>query len=209
MEDFNEAEEIAKIQAKREELAVAKSHENEKSLVDIKLDDIRFKLNTNQSLQAQIDEVTDITTTARALSDESTKKELTLTKSDEIVNKARAKAAESRAKAIDAETEVQKAEQSLYEAVLNTFGIFKHLPNWLMKIVTMVFSPVYLAFCFIIGTPCALFKILIENIDGIVCRYEKVGDTVRPKVRAIFWIILSLGIISGICLTILKCLNKI
>ena len=64
-------------------------------------------------------------------------------------------------------------------------------------------------FCFLIGTPCAFVKILIENIDGIVCRYDKVGDTVKPKIRVIFWIVLALGLAAAICLTVLKCLNKI
>lgn len=208
-EMFNEDEELAKIQERKIERAVALSHQNEKSLADVKLEDIRFKLDTDKSLQDQAEDVAGALSIAGALRKEETSQQLIDRKSEELVDKAKSKAAQAKADALDAETAVQKAEQNLYEAVLQTFGIFKHLPGWLMKIVTVVFSPVYLVFCFIIGTPCALVKIIIENIDGIVCRYDKVGDTVKPKVRTIFWIILALGITAAICLTVLKCLNKI
>lgn len=208
-EAFNEAEELKRIQEKREQQAVALSHQKEKSLADVKLEDIRFRLDTDKSLQDQAEDVAGALSIAGALQKEETSKQLIDKKSEELVDKAKSKAAEAKAKALDAETEVQKAEQTLYEAVLQTFGIFKHLPRWLMKIVTVIFSPVYLLFCFIIGTPCALVKIIIENLDGIVCRYEKVGNTTKPKIRVIFWIILSLLVVSAICLTVLKCLNKI
>ena len=206
---FNEDEELAKIQERKIERAVVLSHQNEKSLTDVKLEDIRFKLDTGKSLQDQAEDVAGALSIAGALRKEETSKQLIDSKSAELVDKAKSKAAEAKSKAIDAETEVQKAEQNLYEAVLQTFGIFKHLPRWLMKIVTIIFSPVYLVFCFIIGTPCALVKIIIENLDGIICRYEKVGNTTKPKIRVIFWIILALIVVTAICLTVLKCLNKI
>lgn len=208
-EEFDEVEELKKIQEKREQQAVALSHQKEKSLADVKLEDIRFKLDTDKSLQDQAEDVAGALSIAGALQKEETSKQLIDKKSEELVDKAKSKAAEAKAKALDAETEVQKAEQTLYEAVLQTFGIFKHLPRWLMKFVTVIFSPVYLLFCFIIGTPCALVKIIIENLDGIVCRYEKVGNTTKPKIRVIFWIILSLLVVAAICLTVLKCLDKI
>lgn len=206
---FNEDEELAKIQERKIERAVVLSHQNEKSLTDVKLEDIRFKLDTGKSLQDQAEDVAGALSIAGALRKEETSKQLIDSKSAELVDKAKSKAAEAKSKAIDAETEVQKAEQNLYEAVLQTFGIFKHLPRWLMKVVTIIFSPVYLVFCFIIGTPCALVKIIIENLDGIICRYEKVGNTTKPKIRVIFWIILALIVVTAICLTVLKCLNKI
>lgn len=206
---FNEDEELAKIQERKIERAVVLSHQNEKSLTDVKLEDIRFKLDTGKSLQDQAEDVAGALSIAGALRKEETSKQLIDSKSAELVDKAKSKAAEAKSKAIDAETEVQKAEQNLYEAVLQTFGIFKHLPRWLMKVVTIIFSPVYLVFCFIIGTPCALVKIIIENLDGIICRYEKVGNTTKPKIRVIFWIILALIVVTAVCLTVLKCLNKI
>ena len=206
---FNEDEELAKIQERKIERAVVLSHQNEKPLTDVKLEDIRFKLDTGKSLQDQAEDVAGALSIAGALRKEETSKQLNDSKSAELVDKAKSKAAEAKSKAIDAETEVQKAEQNLYEAVLQTFGIFKHLPRWLMKVVTIIFSPVYLVFCFIIGTPCALVKIIIENLDGIICRYEKVGNTTKPKIRVIFWIILALIVVTAVCLTVLKCLNKI
>lgn len=209
MENFNEDEELDRIEKLKIERAVALSHQNEKSLSEVKLEDIKFKLDTNQSLEAQAEDVAGALSVAGALQKEETKEELVSNMSEQLVNKAKAKASEAKAKATEAQTEVQKAEQELYQAVLESFGIFKHLPGWLMKLVTVIFSPVYLAMCFIVGTPCALVKIIIENIDGILCRYDKVGNTIKPKIRTVFWIVLVLLVVGAICLTVLKCLNKI
>lgn len=208
-EVFDEDEELAKIQEKKIERAVALSHENEKSLTDVKLEDIKFKLDTNQSLEGQAEDVAGALSIAGALKNEETAEELISKKSEELVNKAKAKASDAQKKAIEAETEVQKAERDLYEAVLNTFGIYKHLPRWLMKCMVFILSPLYTIIGLLIGIPCGFVKILIDNLDGIVCRYEKTANGTKPKIKVIFWILLSLVVVGTICLTVLKCLNKI
>lgn len=210
MEDlFNEDEELAKIKEKKIERAVALSHENEKALTDVKLEDIKFKLNTNQSLEGQAEDVAGALSIAGALKNEDTAEELISKKSEELVNKAKAKASDAQKKAIEAETEVQKAERDLYEAVLNTFGIYKHLPRWLMKCMVFILSPLYTIIGLLIGIPCGFVKIMIDNLDGIVCRYEKTANGTKPKIKVIFWILLGLIVIGAICLTVLKCLDKI
>lgn len=209
MEEFDEEEEFAKIQQKKIEQAVALSHENEKSLADVKLDDIKLKLNTDKSLEEQAEDVSGALSIAGALRSEETAGALVKAKSEELVKKAIAKASDAQRKAIEAETEVQKAERDLYEAVLNTFGIYKHLPRWLMKAMVMILSPLYTIIGLLIGIPCGFVKILIDNLDGIVCRYDKTANGTKPKLKTIFWILLALSVIGAICLTVLKCLNKI
>lgn len=210
MEDlFNEDEELAKIKEKKIERAVALSHENEKALTDVKLEDIKFKLNTNQSLEGQAEDVAGALSIAGALKNEDTAEELISKKSEELVNKAKAKASDAQKRAIEAETEVQKAERDLYEAVLNTFGIYKHLPRWLMKCMVFILSPLYTIIGLLIGIPCGFVKIMIDNLDGIVCRYEKTANGTKPKIKVIFWILLAVTALGAICLTVLKCLNKI
>jgi len=209
MGDFNEEEELARIQQRKVEQAVALSHQNEKALTDVKLEDIKFKLDTNQSVESQAEDVAGALSIAGALKNENTADELIKNKSEELVNKAKAKASDAQKKAIEAETEVQKAERDLYEAVLNTFGIYKHLPRWLMKFMVIILSPLYTFIGLLIGVPCGFVKILIDNLDGIVCRYEKTANGTKPKLKAIFWILLVLALATIICLTVMKCLGKI
>lgn len=210
MEDlFDEDKELAKIKEKKIEREVALSHENEKALTDVKLEDIKFKLNTNQSLEGQAEDVAGALSIAGALKNEDTAEELISKKSEELVNKAKAKASDAQKRAIEAETEVQKAERDLYEAVLNTFGIYKHLPRWLMKCMVFILSPLYTIIGLLIGIPCGFVKIMIDNLDGIVCRYEKTANGTKPKIKVIFWILLAVTALGAICLTVLKCLNKI
>lgn len=210
MEDnFNEDEELKKIQERKVSQAVALSHQNEKALTDVKLEDIKFKLDTQKSLQEQAEDVAGALSIAGALRSEETSNELIKNKSEELVNKSKAKASEAQKKAIEAETDVQKAERALYEAVLNTFGIYKHLPRWLMKVMVFILSPLYTIIGLVIGIPCGFVKILIDNLDGIICRYEDTSNGTKPKLKTIFWVLLGLLVVGIICLTVLKCLNKI
>ena len=43
-------------------------------------------------------------------------------------------------------------------------------------------------------------KIIIDNLDGIICRYDKTGDGVKPKIKIVFWVILGLLVVGAICL---------
>ena len=207
-----EALELEKIKSEIEnrklELA-QKEEDKKKSIDDIGLSDIKVKLDDNKSLENQTEDVVNAMVTANAIKDSTVNSVLTDKKAEELVNKASEKAKKAQRQAVDAETELQKAERDLYEAVLNTFGIYKHLPRGLMKVMVWIFSPLYTFISLLIGIPCGLVKILIDNLDGIVCRYEKTGENAKPKLKTIFWILLALLVVGAICLTVLGCMGKL
>lgn len=198
------------IQEKKEQEQLALAEEEKKRSIDsISVSDIKIKLDDTKSVEAQAEDVVGAMVTAGAIQDQTVKSTLTDRKAEELVNKAEEKAKKAKKSAVDAETELQKAERDLYEAVLNTFGIYKHLPRGLMKVLVWIFSPLFVLLSLLIGVPCGFCKIIIDNLDGIVCRYEKTGDTVKPKVKVIFWIFFALVIVGAICLTVLGCLHII
>lgn len=198
------------LQEKKEQEALALQEEEKKRSIDtISVSDIKIKLDDDKSVEAQAEDVVGAMVTAGAIQDTTVKSTLTDKKAEELVNKADEKAKKARKQAVDAETELQKAERDLYEAVLNTFGIYKHLPRGLMKTLVWIFSPLYVLLSLLIGIPCGLCKVIIDNLDGIVCRYERTGDAVKPKVKVIFWIFFALIVLAAICLTVLACLHII
>lgn len=77
------------------------------------------------------------------------------------------------------------------------------------KIIVLVLTPFLLGIGFVIGLPCGFIKILMENIESIVCRYESAKDSVRPKVKYTVWILLGLLVVATLCLTALKCFKVI
>lgn len=208
MED-KELEKIQQeIENKKLELAL-QEEEKKRSIDTINVSDIKIRLDDNKSVEDQAEDVVGAMVTAGAIQDQTVKASLTNRKAEELVNKANQKATKAKEDAVKAETDLQKAERDLYEAVLNTFGIYKHLPRGLMKILVWIFSPLYVILGLLIGIPCGLCKIIIDNLDGIVCRYEKTGDIVKPKVKVIFWIFFALIVLGAICLTVLACLHII
>lgn len=205
-------DELEKIQSeienKKLELAL-QDEEKKKSIDKISVSDIKIKLDDKKSIESQAEDVVGAMVTANAINDEKVKETLTNKKAEELVNRAEEKASKAKTQSINAETELQKAERDLYEAVLNTFGIYKHLPRGLMKALVWIFSPLFVVISLLIGIPCGFVKIIIDNLDGIICRYDKTGDGVKPKIRVVFWIILALLVVGAICLTVLACLHII
>lgn len=205
-------DELEKIQSeienKKLELAL-QDEEKKKSIDKISVSDIKIKLDDKKSIESQAEDVVGAMVTANAINDEKVKETLTNKKAEELVNRAEEKASKAKTQSINAETELQKAERDLYEAVLNTFGIYKHLPRGLMKTLVWIFSPLFVVISLIIGIPCGFVKIIIDNLDGIICRYDKTGDGVKPKIKVVFWIILALLVVGAICLTVLACLHII
>lgn len=201
--------ELALQEKKEQEALMAQEEAKKKSIDSINVSDIKIRLDDDKSIESQAEDVVGAMVTAGAIQDEKTRTSLTDKKAEELVNKAEEKAKKAKKSAVDAETELQKAERDLYEAVLNTFGIYKHLPRGLMKTLVWIFSPLYVLLGLLIGVPCGLCKIIIDNLDGIVCRYEKTGDVVKPKVKVIFWIFFALVALAAICLTVLACLHII
>ena len=209
MDDDSELKKIeSQIENKKLELAI-QEEEKKKSIDQITVSDIKIKLDDSKSIESQAEDVVGAMVTASAINDDKIKTALTDKKAEELVNRAEEKASRAKTQSINAETELQKAERDLYEAVLNTFGIYKHLPRGLMKTLVWIFSPLFVVISLLIGIPCGFVKIIIDNLDGIICRYDKTGDGVKPKIKIVFWVILGLLVVGAICLTVLACLHII
>lgn len=207
--DKKQSEEITQASQQEEMQMMAVGTFEEKALTEINFDDIKFKLDTSKDFEHQVEDVLGGVVIASAVQDQNVQKELKEKKAEELVNKAKKKASDAQKQAIESETEVQKAERTLYEAVLQTFGIFKHLPRFLMKVLVWILSPLYVVLTLIIGIPCAFVKIIIDNLDGIICRYEITKDGTKPKIKVISWMLFSIVVLGIIALTVLACLGKI
>lgn len=220
-EPLKSIEEIKRIaemeaQAKNNEEAVADETNavvatptEQKSISTVSVDDIKVKIDNNQSVAKQAEDVVDLMATAKAVQDEDTADALTKSKADELLAKAKKKRLSAETAVLEAETDKQKARRALYEAVLEDFGIKTHLPSWLMVILVILFTPLYIAKSLLIGVPLGFVKTVIDNLDNVVCRYERVGDTVKPKVKVIVWIIFALLVATAVALIVLKCLKII
>ena len=215
-------EDIEKLIAKRQEENAKKkqqeqiAHKNEgkeisiqpqeepKALGNIGLNDIKVQIDKNQSYEEQAETVVGAMSVASAIQSEETQKKLVDAKSEELKVKAETKVKKAKAEAIEAETTAQEAERKLYESVLETFGIYKHLPKWLMKIVVVLLVPIYILFIFFIHVPMGAVKCFIDGLDGVFVRYEAVSENTKPRLKVATWVLLGLVIIGVICLTTLK-----
>jgi hypothetical protein len=180
-----------------------------KSIGEVSINDVEFTLDKNKNYEQQMEDVIGAVATREAVKDEKTSKDLIDKKSEELKAKANKKLKVAQKEDISAETDKQEAERKRYEAVLSTFGMTKHLPNWLLKIMVFLFSPIFIALTIIIGIPCGIVKILIDNIDNILVRYENAETTYKPKIKVTVWIILVFLVISAIALVVLAALGKI
>lgn len=181
----------------------------EKPITDVGVEDIVVHLDKSQDVGKQAEQLAELMSTARVMQDEATKDVLASSKKSELIDRSVAKVKAAQKGVIEAETEVQKAEQESYEGLLTTFGFFHHLPRWLTKILVYCLTPFFLIIGFIIGIPCGLVKILIENIEGIIVKYQKTDDNVKPRIRVTIWILLALVCLTAVCLTVLGCLHII
>ena len=181
----------------------------EKSLSDLKVEDIKVTLDKNKNYEEQAETIAGAMSVVGALNDDETRQDLIDKKGEELKAKAESKVNTAKAQAKEAETKEQKAERTLYEAVLETFGIYKHLPRWLMKIVVGLLTPFYLLLVIIIGIPTGAVKFLVDCLDGIFVRYEAIEQQTKPRVKVITWVTVSIAVVTGICLTVLAILHII
>lgn len=175
-----------------------------KSITDLSVSDIKIHLDEKKSIEQQAEDIVGAMATAKAVQDKQTAKQLTEKKSEELIAKADAKKKQAEAESIRAETDKQIERRKLYEAVLEHFAVKKHLPVWLMIILTAVLSPLYIIMVIAIGSPFALGKTIMDGLDSLVCRYEAVDEKCKPRVRKSIWVLLIILGISAVCLTILK-----
>lgn len=202
--DFDKIEEEQeKTKQEHEEKAVAVSDMSEKSMADVSLSDVHFKLNTDQTYEQQAKDVVNAKAIAEAVQDKTTIAALAKGKQNELIGEQQAKITKTKRDLKDSETELQKAEFDSNKTLFDTFNIVSHLPKWLQYIVVPLLTPFFLIGVLVIKVPCGFVRMLIDGIDGIICRYEKADERTRPRIKVTVWIILGIVIAAAIALGVL------
>ncbi len=200
MIELTNFDELEKEQEQKQETAVQVANTTEKSIADVTLKDVHFKLNTDKTYEEQAEDVVGAMATAKAVEDKGTVDALASAKQSELIDKQYTKVKQAKKQSIEAETEIQKAEWDTYKVLFDTFNINSHLPKWLQKIVVSILTPFYLVFVLAIKVPCGFVRMLIDGIDGIICRYERADERTRPRIKVTVWIIFALVVASAVVL---------
>lgn len=199
MINFDEPEK----EQKQEKAIQSAAQTSDKSIADVSLKDVKFRLDSNQTYEQQAKDVVNAMATAKAVEDEATVQALAKGKQDELIGEQQSKVKKTQKDFINAQTEVQKAEYDSNKALFDTFNIISHLPKWLQMIVVPLLTPFYLIGVLVIKVPCGFVRMLIDGIDGIICRYEKADERTRPRIKVTVWIILGIATATAITLGIL------
>ena len=193
-----------------EKTDVVVQEEPKTTLANVDVKNIKVKVNEDKSYEEQAEDIINMKSVVDVANDEDTGKVLMGQKKSQLIDKARKKTKEAQSDVIKAETEIQKAEREQYEGILETFGFYKHFPHWMMKAIVIILTPFLFIIGLVIGLPCGAVKILIDNVEGIVTKYnsasEKGGKT---QIKVTIIIVLVLAVIAAICLTTLACLHII
>lgn len=200
MIELTNFDELEKEQEQNQEKSVQVANTTEKSIADVTLKDVHFKLNTDKTYEEQAEDVVGAIATAKAVEDKGTVDALASAKQSELIDKQYTKVKQAKKQSIEAETEIQKAEWDTYKVLFDTFNINSHLPKWLQKIVVSILTPFYLVFVLAIKVPCGFVRMLIDGIDGIICRYERADERTRPRIKVTVWIIFALVVASAVVL---------
>ena len=200
MIELTNFDELEKEQEQKQETAIQVANTTEKSIADVTLKDVHFKLNTDKTYEEQAEDVVGVMATVKAVEDKDTVDALASAKQSELIDKQYTKVKQAKKQSIEAETEIQKAEWDTYKVLFDTFNINSHLPKWLQKIVVSILTPFYLVFVLAIKVPCGFVRMLIDGIDGIICRYERADERTRPRIKVTVWIIFALVVASAVVL---------
>lgn len=176
---------------------------------DYKLENIQAEVDTTKSFTQQVEEFVDVNATMAAAQDEGTQEILTQQKKEQLIGKATVKVKEVQKEAIEAETDIQKAKREKYQLLFDTFGVSDHIPDWLLKVLMVIFAPFYILYVIVIGIPSGFVRYAIDCVDGILVRYDKADNSHKPKVKVTVWVLLVLIVVGLVCLTTLKCLHII
>lgn len=199
----------AEAEAKAKEKAIQVADTTDKPIADVSLKDVKFRLNTNQTYEEQAKDVVNAMATAKAVEDEATVQALAKGKQDELIGEQQAKITKTKKDLKDSETELQKSEFDSNKTLFDTFNIVSHLPKWLQMIVVPLLTPFYLIGVLVIKVPCGFVRMLIDGIDGIICRYEKADERTRPRIKVAVWVIFGLATAGAITLGVLSGLKII
>lgn len=200
MIELTNFDELEKEQEQNQEKSVQVANTTEKSIADVTLKDVHFKINTDKTYEEQAEDVVGVMATVKAVEDKGTVEALASAKQSELIDKQYTKVKQAKKQSIEAETEIQKAEWDTYKVLFDTFNINSHLPKWLQKIVVSILTPFYLVFVLAIKVPCGFVRMLIDGIDGIICRYERADERTRPRIKVTVWIIFALVVASAVVL---------
>lgn len=173
------------------------------------LSNIMLKIDTEKSYEEQAQDVLGAMTVAEAVRNEETKRALVEKKSEELKASADVKVKKAQEAVTEAETNIQKASRELNEGILLEYEIKKHLPPRLMKIVMFFLSISYIFNTIFIRIPMSMPRTFIDTLDGIFVRYEKVDESIKPRIKVIGWVLIGLIIAVAICMTVLKILKII
>lgn len=202
MIDFDKLER-EQAEAKAQEKAMQVVETTDKSIADVSLKDVKFKINTDQSYEDQAKDAVNAMAIAKAVKDDSTVTALAKGKQDELIGEQQAKITKTKKDLKDSETELQQAEFDSNKTLFDTFNIVSHLPKWLQMIVVPLLTPFYIIGVLVIKVPCGFVRMLIDGIDGIICRYEKADERTRPRIKVTVWIIFGLVVAGAIALGVL------
>lgn len=200
MIEMTNFDELEKEQKQKQETAVQVANTTEKSIADVTLKDVKFRLDSNQTYEQQAKDVVNVIATVKAVEDEATVQALAKGKQDELIGEQQSKVKKTQKDFINAQTEVQKAEYDSNKALFDTFNIISHLPKWLQMIVVPLLTPFYLIGVLVIKVPCGFVRMLIDGIDGIICRYEKADERTRPRIKVAVWVIFALVVAGAVVL---------
>lgn len=203
MIDFDKLEQEQAEAKAKEKTIQSVVQTSDKSIADVSLKDVKFRLNTNQTYEEQAKDVVNVIATVKAVEDEATVQALAKGKQDELIGEQQSKVKKTQKDFINAQTEVQKAEYDSNKALFDTFNIISHLPKWLQMIVVPLLTPFYLIGVLVIKVPCGFVRMLIDGVDGIICRYEKADERTRPRIKVTVWIIFGLAVACAITLGVL------
>lgn len=180
-----------------------------KAIGKLDTNDFYVKIDKNKDYRQQAEDMAEAAAVIAATQSEEVREEMIHSTGEQLVEKTKAKAAKARAEHTEAATSEQKAKSDLYQSLLETFGAYKHHPEWLRKIIVGLFTIPYLILLFCIGIPTGIIKFTIECIDGIFVRYDNVEDKRKAKVRFSTWFLLGASVLAAIILPILKYYNII
>lgn len=202
------------LEAIEQEIQARKQTENlpttttQKSIAQVSVDDIQLTLDKTRSMEQQAEDIVGAMATARAVQDEDTAQSLADKKAAELKARAKAKVKQAEAAETQATTDKEEAQRQRYEAVLQTFGIKTHLPKLLLKIMLLIFSPIYIVLNLVIGIPCGFVKVIIDNIDNILVRYENADEKNKPKIKFTVLFLLIAGAVAAVGYVVYLVLKK-
>lgn len=198
MIELTNFDELEKEQEQNQEKSVQVANTTEKSIADVTLKDVHFKLNTEQTYEDQAKDAVNAMTIAKAVKDDGFIETLAKGKQNELIGEQQAKITKTKKELKDSETELQQAEYDSNKTLFDTFNIVSHLPKWLQYIIVPLLTPFFLIGVLVIKVPCGFVRMLIDGIDGIICRYERADERTRPRIKVTVWIIFALVVASAV-----------